>query len=227
MRLMIVIQYLRQNTKWPQMKQMYNISKAYISRELRHILPLAYCALSTISLPLVWHEHPFEQVSGAVDCSSHFRTRIHPRQSEWYRYDKHGFFFTAQCVVDLTGVFLHVHLGLGHNNDKGMFILTKMKEFMRMMGVRWLGDSGYSYELLITPDPNKSKAWNDMQKGMRSIVEVSIGMVKLYAFTAERVQVAPEIHELGILTCYKLTNLRLKAFPLRPARPTSLLLTED
>ncbi len=89
-----------------------------------------------------------------------------------------------------------------------------------------MADSGYSYELLITPDPNKSKAWNDMQKGMCSIVEMSIRMVKLYTFAAERVQVAPEIHELGILTCYKLTNLRFKVFPLRPARPTTLLLED-
>lgn len=198
-------------------RKLYGISRAYLSRELRHILPLIYCSLSVITFPTVWNEHPFKQVSGAVDCASHFRTRVHPRQAEWYRFDKHGFFFTAQVIVDLTEVFLHVHLGLGHNNDKGMFILTKMKEFMHTMGVKWLADSGYSFELLVTPDPNQSKSWNDMQKALRSVVEVSIGMVKLYAFAAERVQVTPEVQELGILVCYQLTNIRMKRFPVRPA----------
>ncbi len=214
-RLMIVLQYLRHNIRRKILKQLYKISPSYLSRELRHILPIIYCSLNIITLPTVWNQHPFEQVSRTVDCSTHFRTRVHPRQAEWYRWNKHGFFITAQVLVDMTGVILHVNLGLGHNNDKGMFLLTKMKEFMRAMGVHWLADSGYSFEFLVTPDPNKSKIWNDQQKALRSVVEVSIGMVKLFAFAAQRVQVTPEVQELGLLTCYQLTNIQLKRFPLR------------
>ena len=60
----------------------------------------------------------------------------------------------------------------------------------------WLADSGYSFEFLVTPNPNKSKSWNDMQKALCSVVEVSIGMVLQNV----------EVQELGLLTCYKLTK---------------------
>lgn len=46
-------------------------------------------------------------------------------------------------------------------------------------------------------------------------METAIGMVKLYAFAAEKVRVAPEVHELGVLCCYELTNQKLIAYPLR------------
>lgn len=128
MRLFIVLQYLRQNPDPKSLKQTYGIDRSYLCRELRHLLPIIYICSNNIKLPAAdeWKEHPFEQVSAVVDCSSHFRVRVHPCQAEWYRYDKHGFFFTAQVICDLRGVILSVQLGLGHNNDKGMFILTKM-----------------------------------------------------------------------------------------------------
>jgi len=33
-------------------------------------------------------------------------------------------------------------LGYGHNNDKGMLVLTKMKEFMVDKDLKWLADKG-------------------------------------------------------------------------------------
>lgn len=86
---------------------------------------------------------------------------------------------------------------------------------MEKSGIFWLADSGYSYFRLVTPNVNRSKAWNDAQKALRSVIETAIGMVKLFAFAAERVCVSPEIHELGLLLCYKLANKKLIQFPLR------------
>jgi hypothetical protein len=69
-----------------------------------------------------------------MTCTSHYRNRVHPRQGDYYRGDKHAHFLNAQVVVDLDGTILHVALGLGHNNDKGMFILTGMKEYVTAKG---------------------------------------------------------------------------------------------
>jgi len=43
----------------------------------------------------------FEGVVGAIDCTSHFRCRVHPRQGDYYRGDKGGHFLTAQVMFIL------------------------------------------------------------------------------------------------------------------------------
>ncbi len=68
---------------------------------------------------------------------------------------------------------------------------------------------------LVTPDPEMMVTWNNTQKGMQSVIEVSIGMVKLFHLAAEKVRLNPELHELCLLICYQLTNVIFKEFPLR------------
>lgn len=216
LRLMVVLQYLRQHLRFATIKQLYDTSKTHTSNDLWHIIPKLYVRLNEINLPLFWNPHLFEQVSGSIDCSSHFRYRVHPRQGEWYRYDKHGFFFSAQVIVDLRGIILHVKLGMGHNNDKAMLNMSGFKEYLCAHGVRWLADGGYSFEYLVTPNKHKSASWNNMQKALRSVVETTIGMVKLYRLAAERVTISPELQSMCLMICYQLTNLILKQFPLRP-----------
>jgi hypothetical protein len=48
------------------------------------------------------------------------------------------------------------------------------------------------------------------------VVETVLGMVKLYAFCADKVCIAPELQELGVEICYELTNQKLKQYPLHP-----------
>lgn len=117
--------------------------------------------------------------------------------TEWYRYDKHGFIFSAQVTCDLKGVILHVRMGMGHNNDKAMLNMSGMKEYMREHGIKWLADGGYSFQYLVTPDNTMPLSWNNTQKALRSVVETAIGFVKLYRFAAERVAVCPELQELA------------------------------
>jgi DDE superfamily endonuclease len=195
--------------------QLYWISKSQVSREVWHIIPKLYLSLDEIHLSTKWTPHSFEGVSAVIDCSSYFHYQVHPWQAEWYHYDKHGFFFTAQVIVDMRGIILSVKLGMGHNNDKGMLNLTEMKAFKEEYGVKWLADSGYFFERLITPDTDKSTAWNNTQKRLHSVVETTIGMVKLFRLAAECVTICVELHELCLLICYQLTNIILKKYPLR------------
>jgi len=92
----------------------------------------------------------------------------------------------------MDGIIYDVKLLLGHNNDQGAFSLTRMRETITQENIRLLTDSGYSSSHLVTPDDEKSRTWNHTQKGLRSVVEVAIGMVQHYVLAAERVYQNPE-----------------------------------
>jgi hypothetical protein len=154
--------------------------------------------------------------TGAIDCGSHFRCRVHPRQADWYRYDKAGFFITAQVIVDLSGRILRVDLGMGHNNDQGMFNMTEIANILEEHNIKILADGGYSHYLLVKPDDDKPAAWNNKQKSLRSCVETVIGMSKHWEFANSKVRVNPELHGIGLMLIYNLVAMRMKEYPLRP-----------
>ena len=119
-------------------------------------------------------------------------------------------------VSSLTGEIWDVRLGLGHNNDQGMLGITKMKEFLIDNDIKLLADRGYKFLQLVTPnDDTHSVEWNNRQKGLRSVVETTCGMVKLYEIAALTCRQSPDWHELALMVCYQLTNINLKLFPLR------------
>jgi len=217
-RLLMVLHWLRTNAYFRDLSLVYHINKGTISREIKHVIPKLFVHLQSKNLiqwPTVWKPHPFESVVGAIDGGCHYRNRVHPRQGDWYRGDKHAHFVSSQVVVSLEGRILHVALGLGHNNDKGMFNLTGMKEFLLQNGIRLLADRGYSHITLVIPDDLNGKEWNNAQKGLRSIAEVVIGLAKNWAVAGGKFRQGPEFHELCLMVVYNLLQQNLSTYPLR------------
>eukprot|EP01089_Gocevia_fonbrunei_P013373 TRINITY_DN3421_c0_g2_i3.p1 TRINITY_DN3421_c0_g2~~TRINITY_DN3421_c0_g2_i3.p1 ORF type:complete len:110 (-),score=14.41 TRINITY_DN3421_c0_g2_i3:37-366(-) len=60
----------------------------------------------TEEFPMNWVMHAEklygQDVHAAVDCTSQYRTRVHPGQARYYRGDKKAFFYTA-LVLDSLG----------------------------------------------------------------------------------------------------------------------------
>ena len=131
------------------------------------------------------------------------------------RADKHGFFISAQVICSLEGIIYHVALGLGHNNDKGMLILTGMKDFLVDNDLYWLADSGYSNTHLVTSSDKMPITWNHQQKGMRSIADTVIGFVKRFSLAAMTFRQSPELQQVSLMVIYQLANKRLLEYPLR------------
>ena len=181
-----------------------------------HLLPKVYCALDYICWPLVWPCCSFERISAAIDCTPHYRQRVHPRQGDYYRGDKHGHFLNAQVVCALSGPFYNIQLLLGHNNDQGSFNITGMKRMLEELGLYWAADSGYSHHCLVCPDDERSAIWNQKQKSLWSVVETVIGLVKVFRIATEVFRLSPEKQELALICVYQLTNLSLLEYPLRP-----------
>lgn len=140
---------------------------------------------------------------------------MHPRQADWYRYDKAGFFITAQIICDLRGRLIHVSLGMGHNNDQGFFGLTKIGELLERHNIKLLGDGGYHHYLLVTPDITKSQEWNNKQKSLRSCVETVAFIAKCWEFAASKVRVNPELQQVGLMSIYFFVAKMMREYPLR------------
>jgi len=216
-RLLLFLQYLRERPGYRLLGERWSISRTQVSRELRHLLPILYCHLTSrniIIFPPLMTPSTFHQVVGAIDCSSHFRNRVHPRQADYYRGDKHAFFITAQVVCSLQGVLYSVCLGLGHNNDQGMLHITGMTEKLSQLGIYLLADGGYSHPRLICPDSFQTKDWNNTQKKLRSIVERVFGLVKRWEFANLTVFQSPEFQQYSLMTIYNLVQIRLLQHPL-------------
>lgn len=210
-RLLITLHWLRDYHKLRTLRDYYGVSVSTISRTIHHIIPKLYSNLNEIQWPA---EISPGSILGSVDCTSHFRFRVHPRQADYYRADKHGFFITAQVTISLSGQLYNVQLGLGHNNDRGMFRLTKLDQFLSQNNCYLLADKGYSHDYLITPDDDMPKVWNDQQKGLRSRVEAVIGLVKHYSCCSMTFRQGPELQQYAILICYQLQALMLKEYPI-------------
>lgn len=102
----------------------------------------------------------------------------------------------------------NVALGLGHNNDQGMFgSITYLREFIEEHQIYLLVDGGYHHHKLIGP-ANVPPSLEQQQKDERSSVEKMIGLAKTYGFASDVVRHNPELHEVGLIVVYELTHLK-------------------
>jgi len=215
-RLLLTLHYLRCKPKYKDMKREYGVSIAYISRELHFAIPLLSASLHEIHWPATFTKHPFCSVAGIVDCTSHYRDRVHPRQTDYYRGDKHASFITAQVVVGFDGTLYNITFGQGHNNDQGMFNLSGLRDKVLRENLYLLADGGYSHPHLITPDDkNMPFQWNQTQVGLRSVGEVSIGYPHGWDFAGTKVKQGPHLQSHGLNAIYQLAAMMMKEFPIR------------
>jgi len=220
LRLLMVLSWLREGCSLKILSRNFWISKAACSKDIRYILPRLLAVLRTdqqkIHLPKDWDKHLFEGVGGAIDCTSHFRNRVHPKQADYYRGDKHAHFLTAQVLCSVYGDAIYaVDLGVGRNNDRAMYVLTGVKDVIKKHGAKLLADGGYSdKETLVTPVASKGQDWNSQQKSLRSIVETIIGLVHTWRITTHKFTSTPELQEVVLLCVYELANRHLQKWPL-------------
>jgi len=221
--LLMTLYWLRHYPKPEEMESILGISKTTINSEIKYILPKLLICLQQFPWSIHWpkqpHKYQFEGAIGAIDCITHYRWRVHPRSGEWYRGDKHGHFITSQIVCNLSGSQIYsITLAKGHNNDVGLYKLSKVKKFLRLQHYSVLGDKGYPrlHNTIIGLDPTKTALWNHQHKSLRGIVEIVIGQVHNWQVATRVFRGTPELQEIALLIVYELVNWQLKQFPLHP-----------
>lgn len=195
------------------------------------------CSFSSIQWPLDWTKVPvgFCGAQLLVDCTSHMRFRVHPGQQLYYRGDVGGHQLTSQIITDVHGIPIDIVIALGifflsllssnflnllgHNNDGGVYRLTRKKDLERL-NVIGLSDRGYSHHMLIRPDDEEMAAklglrldeFSCQQAKHRARVEIFNSFAKQFSYAAEKARESPEYQAFALMTIYHLvtTNLLLK-----------------
>ena len=122
-RLLLVLSWIKSGVSLRQLARQWEASSMFCFKELRHIIPILLEKVRVIRLfdekflALFPRSIQNVEVHGAVDCT-HRRNRIHPGQSKYYRGDKNYHFIASQVTVGFSGMYAHVFLALGHNNDQ-------------------------------------------------------------------------------------------------------------
>jgi hypothetical protein len=74
------------------------------------------------------------------------------------------------CSLDGNQIY-EVSLGLGHNNDGGMAILTGLKDGLLKQQAKVLSDGGYGSTYAVTPTDTSNQEWRAQHAALRSVVE--------------------------------------------------------
>jgi hypothetical protein len=89
----MVLYCLHEKPKIRILAEKFGVSSSTAMHELKNLLPkLIVATCGSITWPR--EDMPsWLGVVGCIDCTVHLRTRVHPRQAEWYRRDKGNFSF--------------------------------------------------------------------------------------------------------------------------------------
>jgi len=208
------------------MSSLFQVSDSTARRIVHTLMPYVFESLSKRSL-ISWPTKHWDRVSvgfcGAqflIDCTSHRRNRVHTGQALYSRGDPGYHFLTAQVITDIKGFPLHVAICLGHNNDKGVFILTDKKKDVEELNITGLCDRGYSHSQFRPDDPNlpaqldlSPESFSSLQSKHRTPVEILNTLTKFFSFADSRVIEGPEFHSFGLMIVYFLNTLTMSNSP--------------
>jgi len=120
----------------------------------------------------------------------------------------------AQVAVGNDSRIYRVDLLSGHNNDRGAFNITGLKQFLVDHQQKMLADAGcmflaISHYLKVIP----ITCWSPQR-----LTRTESGLVKNWEVARDRFIGSPEIQALALLAVYQLTAQKLNSFPLRPSQ---------
>lgn len=212
-RLTLVLQWLREYPRLQLLGDLYDLHTSTISRDIRHIVPKLVVAMRTVSFAIQWpsivEEDEFENVVGAIDCTPHFRKRVHPMSGDYYRGDYKRFLVLSQLTVSLKGRMMDLVIARGHNNDMAVYRLSGIDAFLAENNMFLLADGGYSDIKLVTPDRERDQEWNEIQKKKRSVVEMVFARVKSFFVAAIKCRHSPEMQTHALRIVYTCANASL------------------
>ena len=108
-RLLLVLHWLRAYPSYRTLAREFGGHPSAVQREIWDLMPKLCEALYDA---VQWPD-PAELDYAAIDCAPHYRNRVHPFSSEFYRGDQHAHFMTAQLVCSLHGELYDLKIGQG------------------------------------------------------------------------------------------------------------------
>lgn len=219
-RLFMTLHWLRHYPSYELLARQFRVSVATVSRELRDTVLKLFIHLPALDWPQGPQPTYFAGASGAVDCTTHLRWRVHPWSTEFYRGDAHAHFINSQQVCSLVGKIWDVQFALGHNNDQGIFTDTAVGDELRQRNLTLLGDGAYHDPRVLLPtDQPDVPHWAKQHSGFRSVVEQNFALIHFWKASSGVFRQDPEFQEMCIAVIYKLVAFKYRDQPLRSLTP--------
>jgi hypothetical protein len=81
----MVLHWLREKPKFCPLAKKFSVAVSTIHCDIKFFLPkLMMATHASISWPTWLRNFERDGAVGSIDCTAHLRTRVHPRQAEWY-----------------------------------------------------------------------------------------------------------------------------------------------
>lgn len=223
-RLFLALTFLRNNSFYHELAREYQVSRSFISRDLRHIIPIICSALhNEITFPA--GAPPVEvdlNVHGLIDCTAHWRQEVSPDgvgiDYSLFRSDVAMPSIGAQVVTSLEGVPWSVTLFSGHNNDQGIYRHSGMDAELERRGLYLLCDLGYTADRLVRSDANwrheDDEFFAAKHRAIRATIERMFWFIESWSVAGQVSRLPLIMHVYSLDAIWKLGTMLLKRHPL-------------
>ncbi|KAM9980688.1 hypothetical protein ACTFIY_003002 [Dictyostelium cf. discoideum] len=205
----------------------FGINEKTIYKLIISTIQLLYTKMNFINFPKTKPIYLYkDKYCGAIDCTTMKRTRIHPGNAVYYRFDKGEYqfvililyyfiillkgchFLTVQCIVGFDGIFYHIAIGKGHNNDKGMYLKSEISEKLKSLDFHLLADQGYceSYK-------NLKVCYNQSDCSKRTVIENQFSRIHSFKMASLKCRLSVDKQYMVVSIIFNLVNI-IKYFEL-------------
>lgn len=224
-RLFLALTVLRNNPFYHEIAREYQVSRSFVSRDVRHIIPIICSALDNeIAFPT--EEPPLDidvHAHGMIDCTAHWRNEVSPDgvgiDHSLYRFDIGMPNIGAQVVASLDGIPWHVTFFYGHNNDQGIYNQTHMDDELVRRNLWLLCDLGYIGERLVRTDLDWRGEGDDpyfpaKHRALRATIERLFWFIQSWSVAGHVSRLPLVMHIYCLDAIWKLGTMLLKRNPL-------------
>jgi hypothetical protein len=228
-RLFLALVFLRSNECYHDLAREFQVSPAFLSREVRHIVPIICSELhNEVRWPQVQPpgDPDVHGAQGMIDCSAHWRHEI-PGDLSWFRRDIAMPNLGVQVVTSLSCEIWDIVFFAGHNNDQGIYTATGMNDNLRRRGIRLLSDMGYRGTQLLRPDDVMpgDNYFEAKHRASRAAIERLFWFNQGWSVAGQICRLPIELHLYAVDATWRLTAWLMRRNPMTP--PTEAVAVVD
>jgi len=219
-RLFLVLVFLRSNECYHDLAREYQVSPSYVSRELRHILPIVCGELhNEIRWPQAVPpgDADVHGAQGLIDCTAHWRTELRGDGS-WFRSDIGSANLGAQVVTSLNCEVWDIVFFAGHNNDSGIYRASGMNDILQRRGILLLSDMGYRGTQLLRPDDvfADDPYFEAKHRAVRAAIERLFWFNQAWKVSGQVCRLPITLHVQAVDATWRLTAWLMRRSPMAP-----------
>jgi hypothetical protein len=229
-RLFLVLVFLRSNGYYHDLAREFQVSRSYISREIRHVVPII---CSELHNEVRWPQGvppgdpALHGAQGMIDCTAHWRVEV-PGDRSYFRRDIAMPNIGAQVVTSLSCEIWDIVFFAGHNNDQGIYCTSGMNANLQRRSITLLSDMGYRAPQLLRPDAvmPDDPYFEAKHRAMRAAIERTFWINESWSVSGQVCRLPLEIHLYALDATWRLTAWNMRRKPMVPPLDAPVVVEE-